>query len=147
MSCLRGLIEWESAVEVGCHLDNRTAPTISNGAQQRQQRPGSKGGQQQMDDKAERAQERADFKRVWKSVMDLGALMSMHCIAKSVGRGLAACFGGHARGGILASRRCLPNPSCLTYYNAGASQLTGYEKKMYEARRIVELGGKVRSTP
>ncbi|GAB5034193.1 Hypothetical protein NocV09_01701550 [Nannochloropsis oceanica] len=41
------------------------------------------------------AQERAEFKKMWKSVMDLGA-----------------------------------------------TQLTGHEKKAYEARRIVELGGK-----
>lgn len=33
-----------------------------------------------MDDKAERAQERADFKRMWKSVMDLGALVYLHAL-------------------------------------------------------------------
>lgn len=76
---------------------------------------------------------------MWKSVMDLGT-----CHRKA-SWWLAA--------GPIFCRRQAGSSSILTAHNPpplstptkpGAAQLTGYEKKMYEARRIVELGGRVR---
>ena len=85
---------------------------------------GAAAGANPVDAREEKRKEKEEFQKMWKSVMDLGKSESI-----SGGVNGRPVFLIHLYAFLLHS---------------GASQLKGYDKKQYDARKIVELGGKVR---